>query len=347
MTAKTRNLVLLGVVLALLIIFPFVVPRPNFWVVSVGIRSLWLGIVSMSLIWLAKSTGLLSLGQLTFWGTTAYAIAILSAEGDMPFMLSIPIAVVLATVLGFIVALITVRTQGVYFLMLTLAVSQLAYFYVLNAATLTGGYGGIGGIERPALFGLELGNRNVMYFVGLTLAVATFLLCRYVSRTPFGLALEGIRDSPQRMEALGYNIYWYKVAAFTFSAFIASISGVLATFYYGRITPGAVDLVRSIDILIVSVLGGIGSIGGAFIGATGLTTLQNFAQSNALGIRRLTLTGLIFVAVLLFFPGGIVGLKDQAIDGYNSLRARRERSSTPQDTPAGATAATRRDEPSR
>jgi branched-chain amino acid transport system permease protein len=322
MTVRRRRIIIGLLIIAALVVFPFVVPRPQFWVVSVGLRSLWLGIVAMSVIWLAKSTGMLSLGQLTFWGVSGYSVAILSTRGDMPYLYSLPLAVLLGTAVGFVVALICVRTQGVYFLMLTLAVSQLGYFLVLQAASLTGGFEGIGGLVRPAPFGFSFSDRNVLYFLALGLAIATYLLCRYVSRTPFGLALEGIRDSPERMRALGYNVYWHRVAAFTLSSFLASVSGVLALFYHGRITPGAVDMMRSVDVLIVSVLGGIGSLAGAFVGSTALTVLQNFSQHPAIPVRRLTLTGVIFVAVLLFMPGGIVGLGDQ----LRRLRARlRER----------------------
>jgi branched-chain amino acid transport system permease protein len=322
LTDRQRRLALGLLLLAALIAFPFVVPRPQFWVVSVGLRSLWLGIVAMSVIWLVKSTGMLSLGQLTFWAVAGYSVAILSTRGDMPYVASLPLAVLLGTVVGFVVALICVRTQGVYFLMLTLAVAQLGYFLVLQAAGLTGGFEGIGGIVRPAPFGLSFSNRNVLYFLALGLAVGTYLLCRYISRTPFGLALEGIRDSPERMRALGYNVYWYRVAAFTFASFLASVSGVLALFYHGRITPGAIDMMRSVDVLIVSVLGGIGSTAGAFVGSTALTVLQNFSQHPAIPVRRLTLTGVIFVAVLLFMPGGIVGLGDQVRDRWARMRGR-------------------------
>lgn len=321
-TITDRRRFIIGLlILAALIVFPFVVPRPQFWVVSVGLRSLWLGIVAMSVIWLVRSTGMLSLGQLTFWGVAGYSVAILSTQNGVPYLISLPLAVALGTAVGFVVALICVRTQGVYFLMLTLAVSQLGYFLVLQAASVTGGFEGIGGIRRPEPFGFSFSDRNVLYFVALGLAVGTYLLCRYISRTPFGLALEGIRDSPDRMKALGYNVYWYRVAAFTLSSFFASVSGMLALFYHGRITPGAVDMLRSIDVLIVSVLGGISSLAGAFVGSTALTVLQNFSQHPAIPVRRLTLTGLIFVAVLLFLPGGIVGLVDQARDGWTKLRS--------------------------
>lgn len=321
--ANIRVLLVVALVVAL-IAFPFVVPRPQFWVVSVGIRSLWLGIVALSLIWLARYTGMLSLGQMTFWAIAGYGVAIMSTQNDVPYVVSIPVAVVLATAVGALVALIAVRTQGVYFLMLTLATSQLAFYLVLNAASLTRGYVGIGNIERPEYFGLSMGNRNVFYFTALAIAVLVFALARYVTRTPFGLALQGIKDSPERMRALGYNVYLYRVAAFTFAAFIAAVSGALALFYHGRITPGAIDLIRSIDVLIVSVLGGIGSLAGAFVGALGLTTLQNIAQEGYIPVRRITLTGLVFVAVLLFFRGGIVDLPRQLRE-YRTTAARQWR----------------------
>ncbi|PSL02766.1 amino acid/amide ABC transporter membrane protein 2 (HAAT family) [Haloactinopolyspora alba] len=308
--ANVRILVAILIVIAL-VAFPFVVPRPQFWVVSVGIRSLWLGIVALSLIWLSRYTGMLSLGQMTFWAVAGYGVAIMSTQNGVPYSISIPVAIALATVVGALVGLIAVRTQGVYFLMLTLATSQLAFYLVLNAASVTRGYVGIGNIDRPEFLGLSMSDRNVFYFVALALAAAVSALAWYATRTPFGLALQGIRDSPERMRALGYNVYLHRVAAFTFASFIAAVSGALALFYHGRITPGAIDLIRSIDVLIVSVLGGIHSLAGAFIGALGLTTLQNFAQEGYIQVRRITLTGVVFVAVLLFFRGGIVDLPNQ------------------------------------
>jgi branched-chain amino acid transport system permease protein len=316
------GVVLALIVVALLIAFPFVVPRPSFWVVSIGIRALWMGVVALSLIWLSRYTGMLSLGQMAFFAIAGYTVGILTTRNDVSYIISIPAGILLATAVGALVGMIAVRTQGVYFLMLTLAVSQLVFFLVLNASTLTRGYQGIGNITRPEIFGLSLGNRNVFYFLALGIAAGAFLLCRYVSRTPFGLALQGIRDSPERMRALGYNVYLYRVAAFTFAAFIASVAGALAFFYHGGITPGAIDLLRSIDVLIVSVLGGINSLVGAFIGAVGLTMLQNFAQSGWIPMRRITLTGVVFVVVLLFFRGGIVDLPRQLRE-YGQMAKRR------------------------
>jgi branched-chain amino acid transport system permease protein len=312
----------LGIGLALvaaLLVFPLVVPRPDFWVVSIGIRGMWLGIIALSLTWLAKTTGLLSLGQLTFWGVAGYTVAILSVSHDVSYAASIPIGIVLATAVGAVVGLVVVRTQGVYFLMVTLAVSQLAFFLVLNAADLTRGHVGIS-VERPEFFGLSLGDRNVFYYLSLAVAIGLFLLCRYISRTPFGLALQGIRDSPERMQALGYNVYLHRVAAFTFSSAIAAVAGVLALFYNGRITPGGIDLMRSIEVLIVSVLGGIGALIGPFLGSFGLTTLQNFAQEDFIDMRRMTLTGLVFLVVLLFFQGGLADLPRQLRQYAGSAR---------------------------
>ncbi|QVQ54537.1 branched-chain amino acid ABC transporter permease [Spiractinospora alimapuensis] len=303
--------VALGVVLVVvLVLFPLVVPRPDFWVVSIGIRGLWLGIIALSLTWLAKHTGLLSLGQLTFWGVSAYTVAILATTYDLSYAVAIPAGVLLATAVGALVGMVAVRTQGVYFLMVTLAVSQLAYFLVLNAADLTRGHVGIS-VPRPEFLGLSLDDRNVFYYLSLLVAGLLFVTCWYLSRTPFGLALQGIRDSPDRMRALGYNVYLHRVAAFTVSSGIAAVSGVLALFYNGRVTPGGIDLMRSIEVLIVSVLGGIGALAGSFLGSFSLTTLQNFAQEDFIDLRRMTLTGLVFLLVLLFFRGGIVDLPRQ------------------------------------
>lgn len=335
---KRRLGLVVGIaVLAALVVFPLVAPRPEFWVVSIGIRGLWLGIVALSLTWLAKTTGLLSLGQLTFWGVSGYTVAILTTTYGLSYALSVPAGILMATTVGALVGLIVVRTQGVYFLMVTLAVSQLTFFLVLNSAAVTRGHVGMS-VVRPEFLGLSLSDRNVFYYLCLIVAVALFLLCRYITRTPFGLALQGIRDSPDRMRALGYNVYLHRVAAFTMSSAIAGVAGVLALFYNGRISPGGIDLMRSIEVLIVSVLGGVGALTGAFLGSFGLTTLQNFAQEDFIDMRRMTLTGLVFLVVLLFFRGGIVDLPRQIREYVDTARSRLSRSRAPKPAEADATA---------
>ncbi len=302
-----------GVLLAALIIYPFVVPQPGFWVVNIGIKSLWLGVMALSLIFLYKFTGLLSLGQLAFWGAAGYTIGYLVQLQGWSFAPAIALGIVFGILLGALVGSFAIRASGVYFLMLTLAVAQLMYFAALQASQFTRGHQGITGIRPPTFLGLDLVSARTQYLVALTIAVLLYVLCRYIEGTPFGLALRGLRDSPERMRALGYNVYAYKVVAFSFAAFIASIGGVLAIFYNRQIVPDGVGLIRTIDVLIAAVVGGVISLPGAFIGAFALTMVQNFSQFFT--SRYLTLTGVVFVVVVLFFPQGIAGLWRQ-FTGY-------------------------------
>ncbi|QBI21429.1 branched-chain amino acid ABC transporter permease [Egibacter rhizosphaerae] len=304
-----------------LVVYPFVVPQPQFWVLNVGVKAIWLGTTALSLTFLQKFTGLLSLGQLAFYGMAGYAIAYLTSENGWSYAASIPLAIAFGTLLGLLVALFAVRSSGVYFLMLTLAVSQLMFFAALQAYPVTGGHSGITGVQPPTIAGLDLATPLGLYWFALLVAALLYALCRYLSRTPFGLAMEGVRDSEERMRALGYNVYALKVAAFTVAAFVASTSGVVALFYHRQITPDGVGLISSIDVLVAAVLGGAASLPGAYLGAAALTFVQNFAQFFT--PRHLTLTGAVFVIVVMFFPGGIAGLGRQ-FKGY-ALRYRSHR----------------------
>ena len=322
-----------GAVLVALIVYPLVVPQPGFWVVNIGIKSIWLGVAALSLIFLFKSTGLLSLGQLAFWGMAGYTIGYLVQMQEWPYVPAILLALVFGTALGAIVGAFAVRASGVYFLMLTLAIAQLMFFIALQAQQFTRGHQGITGIRPPEILGLDLNNAYVLYFVALATAVALYALTQYLAATPFGLALQGLKDSPERMQALGYNVYAYKVLAFTYAAFIASAAGVLAVFYNRQIVPDGVGLIRTIDVLVAAVLGGVGSFAGAFLGSTVQTMLFNFAQFFT--SRHLTLIGVVFVVVVLFFPQGIAGLIAQ-FRGYG--RAIRRRGGPPASSEAPGTA---------
>lgn len=311
------------VVLAAAILFPYVVDRPRFWLPNIGVRSLWLGIIAMSLVFLNRYVGLLSLAQATIAGISAYGVGYFMVTQEQPFYVAVPLGIVAGTVAGFLVALIAARTKAIYFLMITLALAQVFYSYASQAIEVTNARRGLAPIRKPDLAALNLNDITTFYFVALALAVVCFLLCRYVASTSFGLALQGIRDSPERMAALGYRVNRYRVAAITFAAFIASIGGVVLVFDRAQVDPDVVSLGSTLDILIVAVVGGIGSLGGVFIGAIILTLLDNFAQDFT--DRYMTLTGIVFIIVLLFAPAGIAGIGKQVTRVID--RRRKERPS--------------------
>ncbi len=292
------------------IVFPFVVDRPRFWLPNIGVRSLWLGIIAMSLVFLNRYIGLLSLAQATIAGISAYGVGYMMVTRGQGFFVAVPVGILAGTLAGFLVALIAARTKAIYFLMITLALGQVFYSYASQAIEVTNARRGLAPIIKPNLGFIDLGTITSFYYFALALAVICYLLCRFVAATTFGLALQGIRDSPERMSALGYKINRYRIAAITFAAFIASIGGVVLVFDRAQVDPNVVSLGSTLDILVVAVIGGIGSLGGVFIGAIIVTMLDNFAQDFT--DRYMTLTGIVFIIVLLFAPAGIGGIGKQA-----------------------------------
>ncbi len=329
--------VLVVLVVAFAALFPWLVDRPRFWIPNIGIRTLWLGTIAMSLVFLNKYVGLLSLAQVTFAGIAAYGVGYFSVTLGLPYLAAVPIGILLGTAAGFLVALIAVRTKAIYFLMITLAIGQVFFSYASQAIEVTGARRGLSPILREDLGFADFRNLDLFYYTALTVVVALYLLCRYLASTSFGYALQGIRDSPDRMAALGYRVNRYRVAAVTFAAFVASVGGMILVFDRSQVDPDVVSLGSTLDVLIAAVIGGVGSLGGVFLGAVVLALLDNFAQDFT--DRYLTLTGVIFIVVLLFAPAGLAGVGGQV---RRAIRKRRDHAEHPtpghQETPAPAPA---------
>lgn len=305
-----RYALILGIIAVVVAIaFPYLVDRPRFWLPNIGIKTLWLGTIAMSLVFLNRYVGLLSLAQMTFAGISAYGVAYAIVQLGWSMTAAIPIGLVAGTLAGFLTALIAARTRAIYFLMITLALAQVFYSWASQAIEVTNARRGLAPVPRPEWGVLNLGDLQNFYYFALAVAIICYLLCRFVVASSFGLALQGIRDSPERMQALGYNVNRYRVAAITFAAFVASLGGVILVLDRNQATPDIVDLPFTLDILIVAVVGGIGSLGGAFVGALVFVFLDNFATDFT--DRYMTLTGLVFIAVLYFAPAGLAGVGTQ------------------------------------
>jgi branched-chain amino acid transport system permease protein len=307
---RPRTLALLALA-AFLVAYPFF--ASSFWVVAIGIKSLWLGVIAVSLIFLAGTVGLVSLAQTAIYGTAGYVVANLTVMQGWGGWPAAAVAVVAAVAVAVLIALISSRTSGIYFLMITFAIAVFLYFFALQYRPFTNGFSGINGVQAPDLFGLSLRDATSFYFLALAVAVLAYLAVRHVIRSPFGLTLQGIRDSAQRMAALGYDVTLHRVAAFAFAGLVAAFGGVLAVWYNGQISPGSVDVTRTIDVLVVAVIGGLYRLEGAWIGALAVTLLTNFA--NDYTPRFNTVIGLIFIAILVLSPGGISGIWESVARG--------------------------------
>jgi branched-chain amino acid transport system permease protein len=324
--------VAVAVLAVVLLVYPLVVSR--FWSVTIGAHALILGIIALSLIFLAGYGGMVSLGQTAIAGIAAYAVAILTVprlpqqilaipdEPHWPFVLAVPAALLAATAMGLLFGLIGVRTLGIYLLMLTLALGM-GFFYLTEANyDYFGGHGGIPEVVSP--IGYTSQNPALFYYVCLAAAALLYLGVRYLVRTPFGLALQGIRDNPRRMRALGYSVGLHRVAAFGIAGFIAGVGGVLTVWYNGSISPGTIDLTRVIELLVIAVVGGLVFPEGAFVGALAFVLVDTFASSVpaiagfSFRERFNTLIGLTFLLVVLFSPNGLIGIAQDL-----NLRVRR------------------------
>ncbi len=281
-----------------------------FFVVQIAIQSLFLGIVALSLVFLAGYSGMLSLAQIALYGAAGYTLAIITVTYGFPWFVGVVAALMASTLLAVIFALISVRTQGIYFLMITLAEAMLVFYYAEQDRVLTNGHTGINGIRPPTVGPLVMAEPTTFYYITLIVALLVYLGMRYIARSPFGLSLQGIRDNARRMQSLGFNVSAHRIAAFTLAGLVAGVGGILGTWYDGAISPGSIDLTRTINLLVIAVLGGLAYFEGAFLGALFFTLITNFASSFT--DRFNTVIGLAFLLVALFFPDGLIGLSRKA-----------------------------------
>jgi branched-chain amino acid transport system permease protein len=266
--------------------------------------SYMLGTIALSLMFLAGYGGMVSLAQMTIAGFAGYIVAILGVNGvpggiGWPWWLAVPAALILSMIVGAIIGALAVRTAGIYTIMITLAIFN--------------GHTGINAIPTPVFLGVDWHDPIPSYYLALGVAFLCWLAVSYVARAPFGLALQGIRDNPRRMAALGFNVTAHRIAAYVFAAVIAALGGILLVWSYGEIAPGTVSVSAAIDILVIAVVGGIGNPIGAFIGALIYAVLKTFALDVLVafgldGNRFRLLIGLGFLAIVFFSPDGIIGL---------------------------------------
>ncbi|MBK1657267.1 branched-chain amino acid ABC transporter permease [Paracraurococcus ruber] len=298
--------------LAVLALLPLAIPA--FWTANILGRAIVYGIVAMSLTFLATYGGFVSLAQMMIAGTAGYAVAILvpgavpSILGGVPYALAIPTGLLAATAMGLLVGLISVRTQGIYLLMITLSLGVGVHLFVQANIAWFNGYEGIRNVVGPEILGLPFRDTFVFYYTALATAALLYALVLYLVRTPFGLALQALRDNPRRVSALGYDAPLHRIAAFGVAGFIAGAGGILVTFYNIGISPGTIGLGATVNILVMSVIGGLGHPVGAFIGAVIFTLFDTFAADLYDRDRFNTLVGVVFLAIVLASPDGVLGM---------------------------------------
>ncbi len=296
-----RSRVVWGLALAALIAAPFLGVYPIFIM-----KALCFAIFACAFNLLLGFTGLLSFGHAAFMGSAAYASGWLVRTAGWPPEVGILAGTLLAAVLGLGVGLISIRRQGIYFAMITLALSQMVFFVCLQAP-FTGGEDGLQGVPRGHLFGvLPLASDLTMYFVVLAVFVAVFLLILRIVHSPFGQVLKAIRENEPRAVSLGYHVDRYKLLAFVLSAALAGLAGALKTLVLGFATLADVTWQLSGEVVLMTLVGGMGTFAGPVIGAFTIIGLQNFL-ADRVGSWVTVIIGAIFVLCVLLFRKGIVG----------------------------------------
>jgi branched-chain amino acid transport system permease protein len=307
-----KGRLLLAVAAALLAVALFPRFAGNYPVKLLQEILIW-GVFAMSLDLLMGYAGMVSFGHSAFFGVGGYVAALtLTQRPDVLSALVWPAlaAALAAVVIGFF----SIRVSGVYFIMLTLAFSQMFYAVAFQAAWL-GAEDGIVGVPRPRVLGADLGQGAAFHFYLIALVVLAAGVLWRVVQSPFGHVLRGIHENEARMQAVGYAVGRYKLLAFVIAGTVAGIAGSLYTQLVGSITPDAFLWTTSGEALLMVIIGGTGTLGGALLGAAAFILLQSLVSSYT--ERWMLLLGATFIVFVLFAPGGIVG----ALRGRIGLRA--------------------------
>jgi branched-chain amino acid transport system permease protein len=289
----------------LLGILPFLLP---YYYTGLLIRIMILIIFAMSLDILMGYTGLTALGHAAYFGVSGYTVGLLSLRvfhGSSPFI-EFGLGIIASILLAAIVGLFVVRTKGVYFMMVTLAIGQMFWGLAIKWQQFSGGTDGLAGISRPKLGFLASWNvsSELNYFYMVWLLFGLFCVIFYlIVNSPFGHTLVGMRENEKKMEILGFNIWLHKYVAFILAGTFAGFAGILDVYYYRFVSPEILDIGNSIGALMAVMLGGSGTFWGPVLGSALYVCLEQFISDYT--ERWVMVVGLLFILVVIFAPEGL------------------------------------------
>lgn len=305
----------------------------DFWMDTVLTQTFILGIGAASIIFLSAYGGMISLAQAGLMGIAGYALGNMVSQGVPggetkgltlgwnPTM-AVVVAVLLTVGIALVFGLVAARSFGIYFLMLSLTYSVIAFLFV-SQVTQVGGFSPIAGIDRytPGFVGDVVNDRERLYYIALGVAIVVYVLIRYLVRTPFGISLQGIRDEPTRMASLGYNVTLHRTLAFGIGGLVAALGGVLFAWWSGQLSPSNIGLQATIELLVIAVIGGLVRIEGAWLGALAFIWISNEVTNRipsdglpVIGGSFNSVIGLIFLAIVIASPDGLMGLWERLWD---------------------------------
>jgi branched-chain amino acid transport system permease protein len=248
--------------------------------------------------------GLPTLGHAAYVGVAAYVSALVYLKLGLPHWIGAPIALVATTLMACVFGWIALRATGLGFLMLTLALSQVLWGTAYRWVSMTDGDNGLRGLTRPAPLGIDLDGATAFYYFALAVTVVSIWLMAKFVASPFGAALQGTRDQPRRMSALGHNVGLIRWLTFVYSGFWGAVSGLLFVYYHKYIHPISLSLTNSAEGLLAVIAGGPGTLAGPIVGATIVMLLKNYVSTY---IERWNmLLGFVFVLIIVFMPAGLV-----------------------------------------
>lgn len=265
-------------------------------------------------------TGLLSFGHAAFFGLAAYLTGHVLKVWELPTLVGLLAGTLGAGALGWLVGALAIRRQGIYFAMITLALAQLLYF-LLQQAPFTGGDDGMQGIPRGSLFGIDLSNDHHLYYLVVAVFVAAFWLIQRAIDSPFGQVLKAIRENEPRVVSLGYDVARYKLLAFVLSAGLAGLAGATKALVFNFASLSDSHWHMSGEVVLMTLLGGMGTVFGPVVGAGLIVVLQN-ELAEKVGSLINVVMGVIFVVCVLAFRRGIVG---EGLALYRSMLGEKSR----------------------
>lgn len=263
------------------------------------------GLLALAVDLLLGHAGLFSICHAAFFAVAAYTVAILQTRYGQPTLVAAPAGILAGTLLAVLYGA-AVRTRGVYFILITIAMGYIIWGAVYRWASFTGGDNGITNVPPPAIGGFAIQSQTAYYYFVLAVVIACGLGYGVLVRSPFGLALRGIKGSESRMRSLGYRTTSHLYAAFVISGAIASLAGVLYVYYNRFVNPVAASFNVSIDVALMAIVGGSGTIVGPFIGAGVILGMRNWVSSYM--ELHAAVMGLVFIVTILWAPTGIVGI---------------------------------------